>query len=140
MTFAFLARALQFRLFIQAAIDNQDQDVRLLIRTLKQLGATLVLDKEFARKRVLVFNAPKARTGKFPFRFFQTIDVGGSPKNVPSKTVLDSFKQMGYSLGGKLGRGQVYFTKGNYRVQVGAPAAGAGGESQGLTVSFERLL
>jgi hypothetical protein len=47
---------------------------------------------------------------------------------------------MGYSLGGKLGRGQVYFTKGNYRVQVGAPAAGAGGESQGLTVSFERLL
>ena len=137
MTFAFLARALHF---IQSALDNPDKDVRLLIRTLKQLGATVVLDKEFANKRVLVFNAPKVRTGEFPFRFFKVVDVGGAPKLFPSKPVIDSFLSMGYISGGKIGRGQVFFTKGNYRVQVGAPASRDSGDSQGLVVSFERLL
>lgn len=138
MASSFITRILS-RFFAAAAVETPSQDVRLLIRSLKHLGATLVVDKEFANKRVLVFNAPKVRTGEFPFRFFRVTDNGTRVVFRPSKIVVDSFKEMGYTAGPDIGRGQSTFTKGKHRVQIGAPASSNSGETQGLVVSFERL-
>lgn len=124
---------------LNAAVDSPDKDVRLLIKSLVRLGATLVLDKEFANKRVLVFNAPKVQTGNFPFKFYQIVEKNGVRRLRTSKAVMDSFKAMGYTHDRRFGRGQDSFIKGDYRIQLGSSAAAGPSDAQGLTLSIERF-
>jgi len=113
----------------------KQDDCNVLIRTLKKLGATVVMDTEAPDGgRTVVINARDDST--FSLQLWKPTGSERSRQMfIPSDTVVNSFLRMGYLKERSKAKGTVLFVKGSQRFTINAGASRST-NYQGIVIGY----